>query len=92
MTGKKFNGGIYQQSVRCGRTNCRCAKGEAHAGYFYIIWRHGSRQRKRYVPKHLVDQVREAIEAIREERRRERDQLCLSVGLLRELKGKLKNI
>ncbi|MGD9588727.1 MAG: DUF6788 family protein [Pyrinomonadaceae bacterium] len=51
------NGGVYEQKVRCGRPNCRCASGDLHRGFFYFIRRVDGRQRKTYIRKADVDRL-----------------------------------
>ncbi len=35
------NGGLYLQRVRCGKANCKCSRGESHAGYYFFTRRNG---------------------------------------------------
>jgi hypothetical protein len=56
-----LNGGVYQQLVRCGKSNCRCASGDLHKGYYYYIRRVNGRQRKTYVPKQEVQAVSKLV-------------------------------
>ena len=35
------NGGIYAQAVRCGKSNCKCARGETHTGFYFFTRRNG---------------------------------------------------
>lgn len=39
--GQITNGGIYAQRVRCGKSNCRCARGEFHQTYYFFTRRNG---------------------------------------------------
>lgn len=34
-------GHIVTERVRCGKPNCRCARGELHGPYHYRRWRSG---------------------------------------------------
>jgi hypothetical protein len=54
--------------VRCGRPNCRCARGSLHGPYFYRFWREGGRLRKEYVPRPDVERVRAQCQARRQAR------------------------
>jgi hypothetical protein len=48
--------------IRCGKPWCRCARGgPKHGPYFYRFYWDKGRQRKVYVPRAEVSQVREAI-------------------------------
>lgn len=81
-------GAVCEQMIRCGKLNCRCARGELHGPYFYMFYRDGGRLRKLYVKREYVDRLREAAEA----RRRNRRILQKSTRLLREFRSALKEI
>jgi hypothetical protein len=66
------NGGLYQQAVRCGKTNCRCASGDLHKGYYYFIGRVNGRQRKTYVPKQEVEAISKLAHEARDARQAEK--------------------
>ena len=59
-------GYLVAQRVRCGRPNCRCARGEKHGPYWYLVCRRIRgrrwRQRKVYVPRDQVSTVRAWLE------------------------------
>lgn len=61
------NGGVYEQKVRCGKSNCRCANGSFHTG-FYFITRVEGRLRKIYVPRSRVKQIRRLVRKARRDR------------------------
>lgn len=54
-------GALCPQMVRCGKPECRCARGELHGPYYYIFWRERGRLRKRYVRMTDVGEVRAAL-------------------------------
>ncbi|MGH2348185.1 MAG: DUF6788 family protein [bacterium] len=54
-------GSLQTEWRRCGKSTCRCASGPAHGPYWYLRWREGGRQRRRYVPQEHVHTVRAAI-------------------------------
>jgi|SRR5215204_6931286 len=62
-------GSLQKQRVKCGKVNCKCARGELRDGYSYFFWRLGRRQLKWYVRREDAPAVRAAI-AERERRRR----------------------
>jgi hypothetical protein len=39
--GEIANGGLYLQRVRCGKQNCKCARGETHPAYYFFTRRAG---------------------------------------------------
>ena len=63
------NGAVCQQFVRCGKTNCRCTRGELHGPYFYLFWRENGQLKKEYIRRENVEQVRDSCEVKRESRR-----------------------
>lgn len=55
-------GTVQRQRVRCGKANCKCARGELHAAH-YRFWREGGRLRKAYVRRAEVERTRAACAA-----------------------------
>ena len=62
-------GSVHAQRVRCGKPNCRCARGELHGPYFYHFFRENGRLRKRYLRPSEVDEVRAQCAARKQYRR-----------------------
>jgi len=60
-----LNGHLQKRRVRCGKTNCKCAKGEPHTA-FYHVWHTDGRRYQKYVRRSQVDEVRRACQAYRE--------------------------
>jgi hypothetical protein len=58
-TPKMLPGEVIEQRVRCGRPNCRCARGESHQA-FYRYWTEGGRQHKAYVRRADMEATRAA--------------------------------
>lgn len=58
MLPKSLPASVCAQYVRCGKTGCRCSRGELHGPYHYCFWREGGRLRKAYIKKADVEQVR----------------------------------
>lgn len=54
-------GSVHVQRVRCGKANCRCARGRPHAAH-YRFWREGGRLRKVYVSRADLGRVRAGCE------------------------------
>ena len=55
-------GVLRAEWVRCGKPNCRCARGELHGPYLYRRWREAGRQRRSYVRLAGAAQVVEALD------------------------------
>ena len=73
--------------VRCGKPNCRCAAGEGHGPYHFLLWREGAIQRRRYVRREEVAAVRAALERRRRQRAAERFAFMTDLALLRRLEA-----
>ncbi len=58
-------GYLVARYVRCGKPNCRCRSGPGHGPYWYLVWRERDggrwRQRKRYVQRDQVAEVRRKL-------------------------------
>ncbi|HEY1001840.1 MAG TPA: DUF6788 family protein [Streptosporangiaceae bacterium] len=54
-------GALTEQTRRCGRPGCRCARGEPHGPYAYFTPRPAGRGRARYVPAALAGAVRRCL-------------------------------
>ena len=53
-------GSVVDQGRRCGKEGCRCATGELHGPYTYVVLpRAGGRARTVYVPAAAADAVRQ---------------------------------
>lgn len=85
-------GAVVAHLVRCGRSNCRCARGVLHGPYFYRYWRVGRTRRKAYVRKDAVTEVQAACKAYRTEKREFRELLQESHAEWRRLKALLKEL
>lgn len=57
-----LGGTLQKQRVRCGKTNCKCARGERHEA-FYLFYSRRGRQLKFYVRRGDVPKVRAFVEA-----------------------------
>ena len=73
--------------VRCGKPNCRCAAGEGHGPYHFLLWREGAIQRRRYVRPADLPAVRAALERRRRQRAAERFAFADDLALLRRLEA-----
>lgn len=66
--GAMLDGAVCAQYKRCGKPNCKCARGELHGPYFYHFRWSGGRVVKEYVRLSDVEQVRAACARHREMR------------------------
>ena len=61
------NGGVYRQRVRCGKPNCKCARGELHTAHFFFTRRAGKLV-KIYVRKAELDDFTRLVDHAAAER------------------------
>ena len=54
-------GSLYTLKRRCGKPNCRCARGEPHVS-LYVVQSHGGKPRQVFVPKPWEERIRAAVE------------------------------
>lgn len=58
-------GHIQKRRVRCGKSNCRCARGETHFAYYHV-WHADGQRFQQYVRRAQIDSLRAACQAHRE--------------------------
>ena len=80
----KTVGSLHLEFKRCGRPNCRCARGVLHGPYFYRHWREEGRQKKEYIPMRRLGEVVLEME-------RQRDE-AVRPGEVRRLLKELENV
>lgn len=78
-------GSLQAQRVRCGKPNCRCARGALHEGYYYLFVPSPAGLSKFYVRRADVPAVRAAIAARLGRRRAWRSELNEARAVLRRL-------
>jgi hypothetical protein len=59
---KTLSGTVHEQFVRCGKSNCSCAKGELHGPYFYHFARIDGLLKKRYLKPSEVEAAKAACQ------------------------------
>ena len=76
---------LQRHMVRCGKTPCRCSRGQLHESW-RLVWRdYDGRQRRRYVRRADVDQVRAILTTRRAKRTQDRLQLNQAIADLKLL-------
>ena len=68
-----LRGWLEARYKRCGRSNCKCAKGELHGPYYYRFFYRGGRQRKKYVKKGELSATFAACLAYKRDRQETRE-------------------
>ncbi len=54
-------GSLVEQYVSCGKSGCRCQRGQKHGPLFYLYWKEQGRSRSLYVPREKVVEIRRQI-------------------------------
>jgi hypothetical protein len=55
-----LSGSVCASYARCGKPNCKCARGSLHGPYYYRYQWRGGRVIKEYIPLAQVEEVRAA--------------------------------
>ena len=55
-----LRGTLSVRRRRCGKPNCRCARGEPHVS-LYVVQSHGGKPRQLFVPKTWEERIRAAV-------------------------------
>jgi hypothetical protein len=58
-------GSLVKQYVNCGKSGCRCQRGQKHGPLFYLYWKEQGRSRSLYVPRVKVVEMRRQIQNYR---------------------------
>ena len=88
ITSEIENGGVYAQAVRCGKSNCKCARGEHHTAFYFFTRRHGKLV-KLYVRQAEVEAFAGMVKRATAERRRKRQAVKSSAELLSKFRADL---
>jgi len=83
---------LVRHRVRCGKPTCRCATGEGHGPYFFLHWRDGAVQRRRYVRQADAAAVRRVIERRHRDDRAARLAAAVAADDLRRLRAWLRDL
>ena len=82
------NGGVYVQAVRCGKSNCKCARGETHFAHYFFTRRNGKLV-KFYIRKAEVIEFSLLVDQATAEGRARRQSVKDSVELLKTFRVSL---
>jgi hypothetical protein len=71
-----MGGTIEGRMIRCGKPNCKCAKGDLHGPYYVRRWREYGKRCSKYVKKGDVSATFQALS----EHRRQQKQARMAIG------------
>ena len=87
--GEIANGGLYLQRVRCGKQNCKCARGESHLAYYFITRRAGKFV-KIYIRKAEIKEFAGLVRQANANREMHRKTSKSNFALLKEMRQMLR--
>jgi hypothetical protein len=61
---KMLPGHVERRRVRCGKANCKCARGERHVAHYHV-WHSDGIRFRRYIRAGIVEDVRRGCEEYR---------------------------
>jgi len=79
----KMAGYIEPRMIRCGKPNCKCAKGELHGPYYVQRWRSSGHKASKYIKKQDVLTAKLAVETYRRQQKQARRELQEALRTLR---------
>jgi hypothetical protein len=68
-----LRGSLEPRFVRCGRSNCKCAKGELHGPYYLRRWQRRGKRCSQYVKKRDVFVTFKAVSQYKRDRQETRE-------------------
>ena len=89
----KLGGVIIKEAVKCGKPNCRCAKGELHKWYYYLYWRDyqdRGQLKKNYIRKDEANKLKRRIKQVKNRDEQIKADFKKNLFLLRLVKLNLK--
>src|SRR5687768_9771512 len=89
---KILRGTVHAQYVRCGKSNCKCARGELHGPYFYFFFRKSGKLRKHYLKSSEIEQIQTACNERRNRQRERQAQLKYYQEVFRDYRSGLREI
>ncbi|HRH43842.1 MAG TPA: hypothetical protein PKY82_19580 [Pyrinomonadaceae bacterium] len=84
-------GHIQVRRVRCGKANCKCAKGEKHQSFYHVWYSNGKRYQK-YIRQSKVENIQNACITQRKVRKSEREKTKATWGTLRQIREQLREL
>lgn len=83
---------LVRHRVRCGKRHCHCAEGGGHGPYWFLHWRDGAIQRRRYVRQSDVEAVQAVVAGRRRDDRELRRAAALALADLRRVRAWLREL
>ena len=83
---------LVSYRVRCGKPHCRCSGDVGHGPYWFLRWREGGVQRRRYVRRADVAAIRAVVEQRQRDEHEARHAAAVAMEDLRRLRAWLREL
>lgn len=83
---------LVHHRVRCGKRHCHCAESGGHGPYWFLHWREGAVQRRRYVRQAEIEAVQAVVERRRRDDRELRRAVTMALADLRRVRAWLREL
>ena len=84
VLGKTMRGSVHRQFKKCGKKNCKCARGELHSTFYHFV-RIDGKLKTRYLKKSEADQIQMACRERRMLGKEQKEKLNNSMNNLRQI-------
>ncbi len=91
LLGKISVGTVHRQFKKCGKPNCKCARGERHLSFYYFV-RVDGKLKARYLRKSEVAEVRLACFVRRQDQKTMQTMARMSWKQFREVREELREL
>jgi hypothetical protein len=87
-TKPKLTGVVIKEAVRCGKSNCRCSKGDFHKWYYYLYYRSFENNKwklkKEYINHNKVKYLKGKIKEMKNREMATKVRLSANAALLKD--------
>jgi hypothetical protein len=88
--GKILRGSVNRQFKKCGKSNCKCSRGELHPTYYHFV-RENGKLKARYLKAAEVEQIQQACLLRRSQEKEKRIISMKAWQQLREIREGLRS-
>ena len=92
-TNPRMTGVVVKEAIKCGKTNCRCAKGDLHKWYYYLYYRSFEggkwKLKKEYISQNRAKYLKKKIKVLKNKDMRTRVRLSANLPFLTDTQAYL---
>lgn len=86
---KMMRGSVHRQFKKCGKTNCKCTRGDLHGAHYHFV-RVSGKLRKRYIKSRDVEEILAACVARQKHTKERRAALIADWHKFREIRTNIR--